>query len=158
MSDVMIGVLQRQVESLTRQVEKLGPENERVRNLLTEFDQRHDADAARIAALEAERDEALRRRDAWRAKAEGYDAVRLALREKVGAPWPQSLSRLMWAGIAADEKRRADDAEAEVATAYARGLEDAAKVAGYQSECWGHEGYVAAAVAAAIRAMKAPSI
>jgi hypothetical protein len=119
---------------------------------------RADIAAARIAALEAERDEALRRRDAWRAKAEGYDAVRLALREKVGAPWPQSLSRLMWAGIAADEKRRADDAEAEVATAYARGLEDAAKVAGYQSECWGHEGYVAAAVAAAIRAMKAPSI
>jgi hypothetical protein len=76
---------------------------------------RADIAAARIAALEAERDEALRRRDAWRAKAEGYDAVRLALREKVGAPWPQKLSRLMWAGIAADEKKRADDAEAEVA-------------------------------------------
>jgi len=52
MSDAMMGVLQRQVESLTRQVEELGPENERVRNLLTEFDQRHDRDAARIAALE----------------------------------------------------------------------------------------------------------
>ena len=53
MSDVMMKALQLQVESLTRQVEKLGPENERVRNLLTEFDQRHDADQARISALEA---------------------------------------------------------------------------------------------------------
>jgi len=65
-------------------------------------------------ALEAELVEARRRRDAWKAKAEGYDEVRLALREKVGTPWPPSLSRTLWAGIAADEKKRADDAEAEV--------------------------------------------
>lgn len=69
--------------------------------------------AARIEALEAERDEARRRRDEWRKKAEGYDAVRKALREKVGAPWPPNLSRALWAGLAADEKKRADDAEAE---------------------------------------------
>jgi hypothetical protein len=54
MSDVMMKALQIQVESLTRQVESLGPENERVRKLLTEFDQRHDADQARIRELEAE--------------------------------------------------------------------------------------------------------
>ena len=54
MSDVMMKALQLQVESLMRQVSQLGPENERVRKLLTEFDQRHDADKARIAALEAE--------------------------------------------------------------------------------------------------------
>ena len=71
--------------------------------------------AARIAELEAERDEARRRRDAWRAKAEGFDEVRLALREKVGSPWPPQLSRALWAGIAFDQKKRADDAEAEVA-------------------------------------------
>ena len=65
----------------------------------------------------AERDEARRRRDEWRKKAEGYDEVRLALREKVGAPWPPNMSRLMWAGIAADEKTRADDAEAKLAKA-----------------------------------------
>ena len=70
---------------------------------------------AEIARLKAERDEAQRRRDEWRAKAEGYDAVRLALREKVGAPWPPHMSRLLWAGIAADEKKRADDAASEVA-------------------------------------------
>ena len=56
----MMKALQLQVESLTRQVERLGPENERVRKLLTEFDQRHDADqnqiAALSAALEAERE------------------------------------------------------------------------------------------------------
>lgn len=75
----------------------------------------------------AERDEARRRRDEWRKKAEGYDAVRKALREKVGAPWPPNLSRAMWAGIAADEKRRADDAEAErdAASAEAERLREA---------------------------------
>jgi hypothetical protein len=69
------------------------------------------------AALDAERAEVAemtRRRDEWRRKAEGYDAVRKALREKVGAPWPPNLSRALWAGLAADEKKRADDAEAEV--------------------------------------------
>jgi hypothetical protein len=67
------------------------------------------------AALErSEKDclEAFRRRDDWKAKAEGFDAVRLALREKIGSPWPPSLSRALWAGIAADEKARADTAEA----------------------------------------------
>ncbi len=78
----------------------------------------HDADvddqaADEIVRLRAEVEEARRRRDQWMAKAEGYDAVRLALREKVGAPWPPNLSRAMWAGIAADEKKRADDAEVE---------------------------------------------
>lgn len=56
MSEVMMGVLQKQVESLTRQVETLGPENERVRNLLTEFDKRHDADQAEIWRLKRELD------------------------------------------------------------------------------------------------------
>ncbi|MBB05868.1 MAG: hypothetical protein CML03_10170 [Pseudooceanicola sp.] len=51
MSDVMMKVLQLQNESLTRQVETLGPENERVRNLLTEFNKRHDADQAEIERL-----------------------------------------------------------------------------------------------------------
>lgn len=73
------------------------------------------AEIARLTAELAEAREALaemtRRRDAWRGKAEGYDAVRLALREKVGAPWPPHLSRALWAGLAADEKKRADDAE-----------------------------------------------
>jgi len=68
----------------------------------------------------AERDEARRRRDAWKAKAEDYDTIRNALREKVGAPWPPNLSRGMWAALAADEKKRADDAEAERDEARAR--------------------------------------
>ncbi len=53
MSEVMMKVLQQQVESLTRQVEQLGPENERVRKLLTEFDERHDRDQAEIGRLRA---------------------------------------------------------------------------------------------------------
>lgn len=75
--------------------------------------------AAEHDRLMAEKDvdlaEARRRRNEWKAKAEGYDAVRRALREKVGSPWPPHMSRLLWAGIAADEKKRADDAEAESA-------------------------------------------
>lgn len=82
-----------------------------------------EAAQARVGELEAERDEARRRRDEWRKKAEGYDEVRLALREKVGAPWPPNLSRALWAGIAADEKKRADDAELALATARREALE-----------------------------------
>lgn len=73
----------------------------------------------KLARAVEERDEAIRRRDAWKVKAEGYDAVRKALREKVGAPWPPNLSRALWAGLAADEKKRADDAEAKLAKAVA---------------------------------------
>lgn len=64
MSDVMMAVLQGQVESLTRQVKQLAPENERVRKLLTEFDRRHDQDQARIEALEAENARLTAERDA----------------------------------------------------------------------------------------------
>jgi DNA repair exonuclease SbcCD ATPase subunit len=66
-----------------------------------------------LAHAEAERDEMKRRRDEWRSKAEGFDTIRHALRQKVGAPWPPNLSRTLWAALAADEKKRADDAEAE---------------------------------------------
>ena len=81
--------------------------------------------AARIERLEAALSEMTRRRDEWRKKAEGFDAVRLALRAKVGTPWPPHMSRLLWAGIAADEKKRADDAEAalQAADQLARALE-----------------------------------
>lgn len=72
---------------------------------------------AGIAALEARLAEMTRRRDEWRKKAEGFDEVRQALREKVGAPWPPNMSRALWAGIAADEKKRADAAEARLAEA-----------------------------------------
>lgn len=85
--------------------------------------------AAEKKALEAERDEAYRRRDEWRKKAEGYDAVRVALREKVGSPWPPHMSRALWAGIAADEKKRADDAEAERDALVAAAYEAAARKA-----------------------------
>lgn len=77
----------------------------------------------RISVLERERDEAYRRRDEWKKKAEGYDAVRRALREKVGSPWPPNLSRALWAGIAADEKKRADDARREALEEAAREIE-----------------------------------
>lgn len=73
MSDVMMKALQIQVESLTRQVEQLAPENERVRQLLTDFTERHMSDEARIAALEAESARLRAERDeAWIA---GRDAA-----------------------------------------------------------------------------------
>ncbi len=71
--------------------------------------------AAEIERLQAQLAEMTRRRDEWQKKADGFDEIRLALREKVGRPWPPSLSRALWAGIAADEKKRADDAGVRVA-------------------------------------------
>jgi len=67
---------------------------------------------AEVARLRAELAEMTRRRDEWSAKAEGYDEIRLALREKVGDPGPPHLSRLLWAGIAADHKKTVRDARA----------------------------------------------
>lgn len=78
---------------------------------------------SRAEAAEASLVEMTRRRDEWKFKAEGYDAIRTALREKVGAPWPPKMSRLLWAGIAADEKKRADNAEAELAALRASTLQ-----------------------------------
>jgi len=49
---------------------------------------------AAIRELEAERDEALRRRDTWKAKAEGYDEMAAAVRAKVKAE-PATMSRLL---------------------------------------------------------------
>lgn len=49
----MIASFRRQIELLAERNVELTEENERVRNLLTEFDRRHDADQARIAELEA---------------------------------------------------------------------------------------------------------
>ena len=71
--------------------------------------------AARLTEAEAALAEMTRRRDEWRARAEGFDAVRAALREKVGGDGALTWSRVLSAGIAADEKKRADAAEAEVA-------------------------------------------
>ena len=70
----------------------------------TETNPSRTATERQLAEARAERDEARRRRDEWRKKAEGFDEVRLALREKVGASWPPNMSRALWAGIAADEK------------------------------------------------------
>lgn len=85
------------------------------RSLVPALADRIEALEADNARLQADLTEARRRRDQWMAKAEGFEVIRKALREKVGAPWPPHLSRLLWAGIAADEKARADEAEAEVA-------------------------------------------
>jgi len=76
---------------------------------------------AALDRAEADLAEMTRRRDEWRAKAEGYDDVRLALREaiagKFGEDTPRTMSRILWAGMAADQKKRADDAEADKAAA-----------------------------------------
>lgn len=69
--------------------------------------------ADEIERLRADVAEARRRRDEWRKKAEGFDTIRRALREKIGDPPPLQMSRFLWAAIAVDEKKRADDAEAE---------------------------------------------
>ena len=51
MSDVLMAALQMQVASLSRLTMRLVPENERVRDLLTEFNDRHEADQLMIERL-----------------------------------------------------------------------------------------------------------
>ena len=70
------------------------------------------AAAAAIEALEAERDKAFRRRDTWKAKAEGYDELAAAVSAKAKEE-PASLSRILLkaALIAADKERAALEAE-----------------------------------------------
>ncbi|MBC7282621.1 hypothetical protein [Hoeflea sp.] len=102
----------------------------------------------RVVELECKMSEARRRRDEWKKKAEGYDAVCMALREKVGAPWPANMSRIMWAGIAAAEKRRADKA-------FDKGIESAARVADeYEPQFEWSDRDAAGSIAEDIRALK----
>lgn len=63
---------------------------------------------AQIATLTAERDEALRRRDAWRAKAEGYDEMAAAVRAKVRDAGPSAGRALLRAALGEAERRIAD--------------------------------------------------
>lgn len=82
---------------------------------------------ARAEAAEAERDEARRRRDEWRKKAAGIEAMERALREKIGNPPPPQMSRFLWAGLAAAETRRADAAEAQLREARMQAISDDAQ-------------------------------
>lgn len=90
---------------------------------------------ARIAALDrggSDLTEMTRRRDEWKAKADGYDKVRLALRDaiagKFGEDDPRTMSRVIWAGVAADHKKRADDLQAALDRAEAKGGELSGRV------------------------------
>ncbi|MFY0633638.1 MAG: hypothetical protein JXQ91_07495 [Vannielia sp.] len=81
--DGMMTAMQVRIDSLDRQVKELAEERDRVRKLLTEFDERHDRDAARIAALEAEKVEA-HRAGYSQGKAAG-DAFGASLKEHIAA-------------------------------------------------------------------------
>jgi hypothetical protein len=66
--------------------------------------------AAKVAAdlietLKAERNEAIRRRDAWKAKAEGYDEMAAAVRSKIKSE-PATLSRVLLRGALAEIEAR----------------------------------------------------
>ena len=75
----------------------------------------HDAALARLAAAEAERDEARRRRDAWKDRAKDYEAMRAALAEKAKDAPPVNFSRLML--IAMLNEARAENEELRAALA-----------------------------------------
>ena len=64
---------------------------------------------ARIEALERERDEARRRRDEWKAKAEGYDELAAAVRAKIKDE-PITMSRLLLRAALIEANRRAEAA------------------------------------------------
>lgn len=75
---------------------------------------RMDAEA-KLAEVEKERDEARRRRDEWKAKAEGYDELSAAVRAKIKAE-PATMSRVLLKAALIEADRRAETAEATVAT------------------------------------------
>lgn len=66
---------------------------------------------ARAATLAAERDEAIRRRDAWRDKAAGYDEMAAAVRSKAKEAGP-SIARALLRGALVEAEARAGRAEA----------------------------------------------
>ena len=68
----------------------------------------------RLRAVEADLAEAIRRRDAWKAKAEGYDEIAAAVRAKIKAE-PATLARILLKGALIEAEKRAEAAEAELA-------------------------------------------
>ena len=98
--------------------------------LARDLEARAEEAEARNAAMEAERDEAFRRRDAWKAKADGYDELAAAVRAKVKAE-PATMSRVLLkaALIDADKRNAALAAQVErmrgasIETYYARQVE-----------------------------------
>lgn len=116
MSDISAEGLMKLLRDL-RTKSAVGPGNMIVHMVMDEAWEAINTLRVALDAAEADITEMTRRRDEWRAKADGYDAVRLALRDaiagKFGEEGPLKMSRILWAGVAADEKKRADDAEAD---------------------------------------------
>ncbi|CAB4157948.1 hypothetical protein UFOVP681_58 [uncultured Caudovirales phage] len=69
---------------------------------------------AAITALEAARDEAIRRRDTWKAKAEGYDELAAAVRAKVKEE-PATMSRILLKAALIDAEKQRAALEADIA-------------------------------------------
>lgn len=83
------------------------------RDLVPEAAAALSAKDAEIAKLTAERDEARRRRDAWRARAENHVEIVNALRAKTAGKDSRTLSRALLGAAFVDAEARAEKAEAE---------------------------------------------
>jgi hypothetical protein len=70
--------------------------------------------ASRLAEVEAERDEALRRRDAWKARAEGHVEIVNALRAKTAGKDSRTLGRALLGAAKMEAEARADALQREV--------------------------------------------
>lgn len=75
-----------------------------------------------FTAMQAERDEARRRRDEWRKKAEGFDALQSAVRQGIDEAGDRNLSRVFLRGalVVSEKERDAAIARAEKAEAATR--------------------------------------
>lgn len=71
--------------------------------------------SARLAEVEKERDEALRRRDEWREKAKHYDTIRDALRAKTAGKDSRTLGRAMLGAAKVEAEERAESLSARLA-------------------------------------------
>jgi predicted nuclease with TOPRIM domain len=70
--------------------------------------------ASRLAEVEAERDEALRRRDAWKARAEGHVEIVNAMRAKTAGKDSRTLGRALLGAAKMEAEARADALQREV--------------------------------------------
>jgi hypothetical protein len=70
--------------------------------------------ASRLAEVEAERDEALSRRDAWKARAEGHVEIVNAMRAKTAGKDSRTLGRALLGAAKMEAEARADRLAREV--------------------------------------------
>jgi colicin import membrane protein len=110
---------------------------------------------ARAEKAERERDEALRRRDAWKARAENHVEIVNALRAKTKGQNSRTLSKVLLGAAFAEAEARAEKAEAERDKARALAAARTEAAAELHARLWA-EGCTSERCREAIRALARP--